>query len=248
MLRLMIAPVLALAMLWVAPAHAQFAGGEKSASKAGFAFPAEGPVKILVFRPDVQVGEQSTGGMNEPNADWTAEARKQLFTALEKAQGARSNELVLMPELEGEQAALLADYRALFRTVTAAVVTHKLFPGNRLPTKKETFNWTLGDGAAKLAQIGGGDYGLFIYTYDSYGSAGRKAAQLVGAMFGVGISSGVHIGYAGLVDLRTGELVWINADTQMGGDVRDAEGATKRIGQLIEDFPARSGATVTASK
>ena len=247
MFRLVMAPLLAALLLVGAPARAQF-GTEKSASKAGFAFPATGPVKILVFRPDVQVGSQSAGGMNEPNADWTAQARSEIGRALEKAQGQRSNDLVVMPELEGEQGALLADYRALFRAVVAAVVTHKLFPGNRLPTKKQDFNWTLGEGASQLAKIGGGDYGLFLYTYDSYGSAGRKAAQIMGAMFGVGISSGVHIGYAGLVDLRTGELVWINADVKMGGDVRDAEGAEKRVAQLLEEFPTRAGAAVVAAK
>src|SRR4029079_10063053 len=156
-----------------------------------------------------------------------AEARKLLGEALNRAQAARANEVVLMPELEGEQGAILPDYRALFRVVTGEVVAHKLFPGNKLPTKRETFNWTLGPGASQPAEIGGGDYGLFIYTNDSYGSAGRKAAQIFGAMMGVYVQSGVHTGYAGLVDLHTGELVWINADLRMGGDVREPDGADK---------------------
>jgi hypothetical protein len=226
-----------------APAMAQ----EKSASKPDFHFPATGPVRILVFRPDVQVGEQSTGGMNKPDAEWTEQARTYSGQALAAEQAARSNELVLMPELEGDDAAVLADYRALFRAVTDAVIQHKLFKGNRLPTKRDQFDWTLGPGVSRLADIGGGDYGLFIYTYDSYGSAGRKAAQVVGALFGAVIIAGVHIGHAGLVDLRTGELVWINADLRMGGNVRDAEGATKRVKQLLEDFPTRLGAAPPAA-
>lgn len=230
-------------LLLAAPADAQW-GAEGSASKAGFAFPKDGPVRILVFRPDVKVGEQSTGGMNEPNADWTADARRHIAAALDAAQVARANEIKPMPEMEGADGALLADYRALFRAVTNAVVQHKLFAGNRLPTKKVDFNWKLGTGVRRLGEIGGGDYGLFLHTNDSYGSAGRKAAQVVGLLFGAYIPSGVHIGYAGLVDLKTGELVWINADMAMGGDVRDAEGATKRVAQLLEDFPTRVGAPV----
>ena len=31
------------------------------------------------------------------------------------------------------------------------------------------------------------------------------------------------------------------------GDVRDAEGATKRVGQLLEDFPTRAGAPVATA-
>jgi hypothetical protein len=148
----------------------------------------------------------------------------------------------IMPELSGADAAVMADYRSMFKAVADAAITHKLFPGNRLPTKKEAFDWTMGSGAAKLGEIGGGDYGLFIYTYDSYGSAGRKALQIIGLMAGFGATSGVHIGYAGLVDLHTGDLVWINADVQMGGDVRTVEGADKRVVQLLEDFPAHESA------
>ena len=51
------------------------------------------------------------------------------------------------------------------------------------------------------------------------------------------MTSGVHIGYAGLVDLETGDLVWLNADRKMGGDVRTGDGAVKRVTQLLEDFP-----------
>jgi hypothetical protein len=61
--------------------------------------------------------------------------------------------------------------------------------------------------------------------------------QIVGLVAGVGVTSGVHAGYAGLVDLKTGDLLWLNADFQMGGDVREAEGAHKRVRQLLEDFP-----------
>ena len=98
-----------------------------------------------------------------------------------------------------------------------------------------------------MGQIGGGDYGLFLFTNDSYGSAGRKAAQMVGLLFGAYIPSGVHVGYAGLVDLRSGALLWINADVAMGGDVRDAAGAAKRVAQLLEDFPQREGAAPLAA-
>jgi hypothetical protein len=72
------------------------------------------------------------------------------------------------------------------------------------------------------------------------GSTGRKVAQLFGAMAGISIPSGVHKGFAGLVDLKTGDLVWLNADLQMGGDVRTDEGAQKRVAQLFEGFPGRT--------
>ncbi|MEO9469319.1 hypothetical protein [Parasphingorhabdus sp.] len=224
---------------------------EKSAVKESFAFPSDGSATILVFRPDISVGEQSTGGLNEPNVEWTETARTLLTDELTKADVTNQHRFVFLPEYEGEDGKLVSDYRNLFKAVTNAVLTHKLFVGNRLPTKKqvESLEYNMGSGTQKLADLGGGQYGLFFYTYDSYGSAGRKAAQAVG-MLGciigacVIVPSGVHIGYAGLVDLQTGDLVWVNADGSMGGDVREEEGAQKRVSQLLEEFPLPAEGTV----
>jgi hypothetical protein len=225
-------------LLASAPAHAQLGGTEATAVKEGFVLPA-GPTRILVFRPDVRVGEQTTRGMNEPRVAWTMMARDNILAALRRQQAARGSELVLVGELAGEQAELAADYTALFKAVADAAFNHKLFPGNRLPSKRDRFDWTLGAGAARLRQLGG-DYGLFLYTYDSYGSTGRKVAQALGLLLGGGLlPSGVHVGYAGLVDFDSGDLVWLNADVQMGGDVRDSAGAEKRVAQLLEGFPGR---------
>ncbi|MCA1662606.1 MAG: hypothetical protein LC648_10875 [Novosphingobium sp.] len=230
----------------VAPAHAQFGGPKADATRKGFVLPA-GEVRILVFRPEISVGSQTTGGMNEPNAEWTRTARANLLAALEKTPAMQGNRMVIAPELEGPQGALLNDYTALFKTVAFAAFNHKMFPGNRLPTKKGDFEWTLGEGAAALKPLGG-DYGLFFYTYDSYGSTGRKIAQVVGLLLGAGlIPAGVHVGYAGLVDLSTGDLVWLNADTGIGGDPRTVEGADKRIAQLLEDFPNKSTITTNTT-
>ena len=235
-----------LAVASAAPAHAQFGGPEATAVKPGFVLPA-GEARILVFRPEIAVGAQTTGGMNEPSAEWTRAARANLLAALAKAPAIAGSTLVIAPELEGDKGALLDDYTALFKTVAQAAFSHKMFPGNRLPTKKSDFDWTLGEGAAALRPLGG-DYGLFFFTYDSYGSTGRKVAQVLGLLLGGGlIPAGVHVGYAGLVDLKTGDLVWLNADTAMGGDPRDAVGADKRMAQLLEDFPKKAGAGPTGT-
>ena len=230
------AVVLSCATIGSGPALAQ----EKSAVRDGLTLPA-GSVRILLVRPGITVGEQSTGGMFEPNADWTEQARRQVATALSIAQTKLGNEIVTVEEPVGPAAERLADYRALFSVVAESVVVYKFFPGNRLPSKKRqgVFDWTLGPGVKNIPGADGADYALFITTEDQYGSTGRKVAQIFAAFAGVGITSGVHKGFAGLVDLKTGDLVWLNADLQMGGDVRTPEGATRRVDQLLEDFPGK---------
>lgn len=243
----------ALAMAGVLVTAVPAVAQEKAAVKPGFVMPVDRPVKILVFRPDVKVGSQSAGGLVTPNAEWTASARKLLGEALVAAKPGGATEVVFMPELEGEQAVLLSEYRSLFKGVATTVLQHRLFKGDRLPTKITGFEYTLGSGVSKLGELGGGDYGLFVVTNDAFGDSGRKALQVFGLLmsaatgFGGMVSSGVHAGYAGLVDLKTGELVWLNADLKMGGDVREADGASKRVAQLLEDFPQPGAATAGGS-
>ena len=226
------------ALMPATAAQAQFGGLERTEVKEGYELKPE--ARILVFRPSVRVGAQTTGGMNEPNVEWTEAAKTHLIAALEQQHRERGAQLVMVgdAEEEGELGDLVADYSALFSTVANSALQHKMVgPSNRLPTKRDRFDWTLGEGAARLKPLGG-DYGLFLYTFDSYGSTGRKIVQGLALLLGGGfMPSGVHLGYAGLVDLDTGDLVWLNVDTSMGGDVRTAEGADKRVRQLMEEFP-----------
>ena len=210
---------------------------------ANFRFPAGKPARIIVFRPDVKVGTMGVGSVEEPNADWTATAREKLAAQIDAQQKASGNQAIFLPDQEGEKAQTVADYQALFRTVAGAITQHKMVPGAGLPTKKKAFDWTLGPGAAKLGEIGGGDYALFVSTHDAYGTAGRKVMQfLFAGMFGGYMPAGIHASYAALVDLKTGNIVWFNMDPASGGDVRTDEGAVKRVGQLFTGFPLAEGA------
>ncbi len=219
--------------------HAQ----ERTAVRQGFSFPNDGSARILVFRPDVTVGAQSTGGLFEPRADWTEQARGHIGTALDQALPTLNAQIVRIQEPIGSDAQLLRDYSALFGAVSQSIINYQFFVGNRLETKKRdnrenVFEWTLGEGVRTLPGADQADYALFITTEDHYGSTGRKLLQIfAAAAVGVGVTSGLHAGYAGLVDLQTGNLVWINADFAMGGDVREADGAVRRVSQLLEDFP-----------
>ena len=211
---------------------------EKSGNKPGFTL-RPGSTKILLIRPTIRVGAQSTGGMFEPNADWTAQARDNLGAALDVAQRQLGNQVIVAEEQIGPAAATFAGYRSLFSVLADSVIEYQFFPGNRLPTKKRkgSFEWTMGPGVAEIAKGTGCDYALFIFDEDQYGSTGRKFLQVFAALAYVPIKVGEHRGYAGLVDLHSGDLVWLNADQQMGGDVRTVEGAQKRVRQLLENFP-----------
>lgn len=222
-----------------APAEAQ----ERSAVRQGFELAANSGKRILVFRPAVSVGAQSTGGMFEPNAEWTEQAKVNIANSLKFFQGRLGNAVVEAPEAYGAQAQALQEHMALFAAISDAVIQYQFFVGNRLPTKKRdnkasVFDWSLGPSVATLPGAADADYGLFIYNRDEFGSTGRKVLQVLALLGpGIAVKSGEHVGYAGLVDLKTGDVLWMNADAAMGGDVRETEGSQKRVAQLLEDFP-----------
>jgi hypothetical protein len=234
-----IASLMALIAFVSAPAFAQ----ERTAVKQGFELAPNSGKRILLLRPSVRVGSQSTGGMFEPNADWTETAKVNIQTALEEVQTRLGNEVIIAPEAYGEDAQNLEEHMALFAAVSQSVIEYQFFVGNRLPTKKrenkeDVFEWSLGEGVSTLPGADQADYALFIYNKDAYGSTGRKILQVMALLGpGIAVKSGEHAGYAGLVDLKTGDLVWLNADGQMGGDPREVDGSKKRVGQLLEEFP-----------
>lgn len=219
---------------------------ERSITRDGFAFPADRPVRILIFRPDIKVGEQTTAGLFQPNAEWHENARKELTAALLAAKKIHRFDAVLQDEPIAGRAVQHAEYRALFRIIVSNAIRHKLFGQDPLPSKADRFDWSLGVGIAQLAVGSNADYGLFFFSHDGFESPGRKAAQLVASLMGASDTSGAHVGYAALVDLKTGDLLWLNVDLRATGDVRTAEGAAARIEQLLAGFPARAPTAGTA--
>ncbi|HVF36438.1 MAG TPA: hypothetical protein VNA29_00665, partial [Sphingomicrobium sp.] len=212
--------------------------------------PPQGDYKLLVMRPDVQVGSVTTGGMVEPRADWTETARANVITALKAQQAGRGgNALVLArrDSLPGVDADTIAELERLNYAVASSIALHK-YSGAYLPTKRSKgLDWTLGADAVALGRRTGYDYALFLHAEDSFASTGRIALQVLGiAGCFVGfcqpnIGGGGQFAYASLVDLRTGEVVWFNvlsAKSQIAGikmgDIRTPEGAAQMVDRLLD--------------
>lgn len=223
----------------------QAVAGTKNFTASGYALPADKPVTIVLMRPDVQVGLLTAGGVPEPNADWTRSARDHLARALESNQKGRGIELRVLDEQNGEAADLVGDYEALHRAVAASVLLHK-YGGQKLPTKKDRFDWTLGPGVQRIADLSGGNYALFLYSRDNFASAGRQALQAAGMLgclvgFCVIARGGQHVAYASLVELSSGNVVWFNMLRGSEGDVREADGARAMVDALMASMPSKPG-------
>lgn len=221
--------IVAMAAFGAGAAHAQsknIAPGFAGLSKAD---------TVLVLPVDVELFSLSAGGLTEPRADWTAAAKEHMKVAL----AARKKALGLTAQDASEAVAdEFAEQVGLHAAVAGSISLHHAFGGVwSLPTKAGALNWTFGDAMLPLATKTGARYGLFMWVRDSYASAERKAAMVALAILGVGISGGIQIGYASLVDLQTGQVVWFNRLARGTGDLREAASAAESIGALLADFP-----------
>jgi hypothetical protein len=220
----------------------------KTKSDSNFVFPKDKPIKIILFRPDIEVATLGASGVPTPNPDWTADARRYLGSAFAESQQVKDAQITPLAELAGEDAAYAAEYQSLFKAVGSSVMIHNYvakLPTKKLPDGKYKFDWTLGSGAKHLGEIGGGNYGLFVYSYDAHATAGRKMFQFfMAAMVGYMPAGGQHYSYASLVDLETGNIVWFNFYANKKGDIRTAEGAKERAAKLLSTLPLREGQVV----
>jgi hypothetical protein len=83
----------------------------------------------------------------------------------------------------------------------------------------------------------GARYAVFIWVRDSYASAERKAAMVAMAILGVGLTGGSQVGYASLVDLETGRVLWFNRLARASGDLREEKAASESLDALLAGFP-----------
>ena len=109
----------------------------------------------------------------------------------------------------------------------------------QLPTKDGKLDWSLGESVRAIKEKTGADYALFSWIRDSYASGERIAATIFLALFGIGMApGGLQQGYASLVDLNTGQVMWFNRLFRQTGDLREADKAADTLNALLENFPA----------
>ena len=191
--------------------------------------------EVLLVEPDIELTELLGSGVQQPRADWTEAARVYVTEALTQAFSARGARLTRYHEPQDR--ALKAEQRQailLHEAVGMSILLHRHF-GVRLPSKGEHFDWTLGPAVRKLDPDA--RYALFVFIRDSYATDGRKALMALGILVGAGVSLGQQIGFASLVDLDDGRVVWFNLLNAQTGDLRNPTDAAESVAKLLDGVP-----------
>jgi hypothetical protein len=199
-----------------------------------------GKTKIALMPLDVNLYRLTAGGVLEPRADWTESANVHVATAIDNMRQERGLLLTNFKEddLAPGHQQLISQVVKLHRVVGNEILVQQRVPALRPPTKEGNFNWSIGPHAQLVRQKTGADYGLFVSLKDSYSSGGRVALNiLTTVLFGVSSGGGTQVGYASLVHLQTGNIVWFGSLARGTGDLRTAEPAQSAINDLFSGLP-----------
>jgi len=202
-------------------------------------FKRSGELRILLMPPDVELATLTAGGVLEPNAEWTKAALGYITPSIREEMRSANIKIVEFSP-PAERGPISEDELQIVKVhgvVGQSILVHQFAQNLSLPSKKGTFDWSLGPKVRMLRNRLNADYALFVFMRDSYATAGRAALIFFGAMFGVGIPGGAQIGFTSLVDLRTGNIVWFNRLARAAGDLRTAEPARETVKALLTNFP-----------
>jgi hypothetical protein len=190
--------------------------------------------RFLLMPPDVRYYLLTAGGVPEPHEEWTNAAQANLRNEVLAFAASREAEII-----EADKDSLTEDeivYETLHSAVGSALLIHHYGP-LKLPSKAGRFDWSLGPGVASLGDRYDADYALFVHYRDYQASGGRIAFAVLAAAAGVGVPMGSESGFASLVDLKTGDIVWFNNVTAGSGELRDADGARTTVNKLLGTIP-----------
>lgn len=170
------------------------------------------PQKTVLLPLDIKVKEFSSGGLLDEIGSSTSQAKNIFQNQLPQVIETKNIDLVNLPAtLPAEEQAKVEEYIALYNVVAANAIA---YTGQLAPPawkhKIKHFDYTLGPGLRFLKEKTGADTALFITGEDVISTSGRKAAFVVAAIFGVAIPLGHTFIVGGLVDLETGDILWLN--------------------------------------
>ncbi|WP_156874177.1 hypothetical protein [Sphingorhabdus lutea] len=208
---------------------------------------ADNPNITFLIR-DVIVSKSSSSNIEIVNGDWTELATNNAAASINSL--AQVNDWQYdIKSIGYTQPNLFVDSAKwhLFDAVKATINVTSMSK-DRLPTGRDPENWrnflniwTVGEGFLnKTSQVPDNkqpDYIVIFSIQDSYGSRSKLVNHALtgGGVFGGSISTSLN--YAALIEARSGDIIWYNEDSNLDGDIRQQEGMSDRLKDLMRDFP-----------
>lgn len=197
------------------------------------------PKRILVVPASIRMYEVTAGDVREEVPDWSAQASKNALKAVAAAFAKKGGvQEVAMPALSASERALVDEYVALYKLVSNSM------PSRLLPHKIKRFDYGIGPGLASVLSRTGADAIVMVSGQDYASTAGRKTKAVLGKIPIVNIFTGgeVELGHSfihiGLIELRTGDLLWLNSEFRKGSsDMREYDDVEDQVSTIFKWYP-----------
>ncbi len=218
-----------------APAEAVTAAPEMAAPP--------GTKRIVMLPVEFIVYQKSVAGI-EAVPDWSETARFSLGqAAIEMLKKDQRFFVVDVPEFDGDTKGLLREHVELFKLVGGNALMFVQYGGKAWAEKKTNFDYTIGNGLRFLSDASGADYAFLMVGSQVTQTGGAAFMQFLAAAGGVSVAGGGTFISAGIVDLKNGDLKWLNSRQGMqmfgvtGSDARNPATAAEMVTKLFEEFP-----------
>ena len=213
------------------------------------------PRKILLLPADIRVHEISAGGVVEKVDDWTGAASNHAMKSMRSIAGSKKLfELNEAPAFSDTDKQVLEQHQALYELVANSADFARSGPFMPWRERAKNFDYTLGPGLKDLAVRGDVDAALIVIGSDYISSAGRKATMALGilaaAFTGVAVvpAGGVAYVSVGVIDLRTGNLLWFATNRGQSSDLREEKQVQAVLDGLFDSYPDAAKAQAVPAK
>lgn len=184
----------------------------------------------LIMEPNAEVVFITTGGA-EVRADWTAQAKENLFSHFDTQVGEQGFDTVAF-DADAERNDQLDQLLLLYEVVAqhaGANMPHKGGVGSNM-------DLTLGSDAALLGDTYDSDYAVFIDHYSQIESGGVFMTQVM-----IGVATGytppsqnIRLTAGTVIDLQTGDLV--DREWVVMGDPRDVDESANIVSRIMNNL------------
>lgn len=197
------------------------------------------PKKLVILPINIDVMEVTAGGVKEEVPEWSATAEKNIYNSLSGIiKKNASLKRVKLPDLSAKTSAVVEEHMALYNLVVNTATK------TDLEHKVRRFDYSIGPGLSTLRKKTGADAAVIIYGRDHVSTAGRitqsvlAKVPIVNIFTGTDVSMGDSFVHIGIVDLKTGDLLWMNSEYRDDTtDLRDFEDAEDMIETTFEWYP-----------
>lgn len=242
------------ALLTAVPAVPLAAGAKYTAQ--GFAFDTQQRPQVVVVRPNMFMGTLDSANRQIEDPEWLAQAHVNLQESLKRHPSANLVQWRFTDWNDPTSAPLSDDVWEVVKNINGDLIfklpqgSLPVQPGEDWPKRLKTLPKGYHEYALPQSAVGelratdpSAQFALLINMHDAYTTDGAKLGRLLGGMSNV-IHEGVnttplppHWGFAMLVDLSDGRIVWFYNDGAFGGDLRKPASADKRVGQMLTKWP-----------